>query len=215
MRRRFWNALYRGRPSWELGSADPELVRQVDERGLRGPGRAIDLGCGTGDNAIALARRGYVVTGIDLAERALSRAREKAAAAGAEIDFRLGDVTTLEAEDGAYDLIVDRGLLMSLAGERARRAYGEAVVRLAAVGGHAYQFQWVLPARPPPLSPAWLATRTRSVVLAPDELERRLGRAFAVEVVRRSVERADDPVIRRMGIRRVAKTSYWLTRRVA
>lgn len=208
-----WNRMYRGTPTWELGQPDPELIRALDDRGVRGPGRAVDVGCGTGDNAIALAQRGFEVTALDIAERPLEQARAKAAAAGVSVEFRIADVTRLGGVEEAFDLIVDRGLLMSLFGERARRAYASALVRLAAAGGSAYQYQWVLPEPPRALSAVGLVARTRGVVLVPDELEHRLGHAFSVEVLSRSVEPADDPGIRRMGIRQVAKTSYWLTRR--
>jgi 2-polyprenyl-3-methyl-5-hydroxy-6-metoxy-1,4-benzoquinol methylase len=69
LKARFWDRMYRGTPSWELGRADPVLVRALDDRRVRGPGRALDVGCGTGDNAIELANRGFEVTAIDIAER--------------------------------------------------------------------------------------------------------------------------------------------------
>jgi 2-polyprenyl-3-methyl-5-hydroxy-6-metoxy-1,4-benzoquinol methylase len=55
--------------------------------------RVLDIGCGTGRHAIELARRGYRVTGIDLSEAQLRRAREKAAAAGVAVDFQRRDAT--------------------------------------------------------------------------------------------------------------------------
>ncbi len=210
---RFWNRMYRGVPSWELGQADPVLVSALDERNIRGPGRALDVGCGTGDNAIALAGRGFEVTAIDVAERALALAREKAAAAGVAVAFRRADVTGLEETDGTFDLIVDRGLLMSLFGERARRAYASSLIHLTADGGCHYQSQWELPQDPRVLSPGWVATTVKGFVIAPNEIERRFGQMFLIEPLHRSVEPTTDPGMRRMGIRHVAKTSYWLQRR--
>lgn len=207
--------MYRGTPTWELGQADPTLLRALDDRGIAGPGRALDVGCGTGDNAIELARRGFEVSAIDVAERALARAREKADRAGLRVEFRLADVTRLDDDEGPFDLIVDRGLLMSLFGEAARRSYASALIRLAAEGGSVYQFQWELPQEPRGLSPGWFAMKLRGFVVAPGELERRLGGEFLVETLSRSIEPTDDPGMRRMGIRRVAKTSYWLQRRSA
>jgi SAM-dependent methyltransferase len=210
-----WNRMYRGEPSWELGRADPDLLAALDTRAVPAPHRALDVGCGTGDNAIELARRGFEVTAIDIAERPLERARAKAAAAGVAVDFRLADVTSLDGSDASFGLIVDRGLLMSLFGERARRSYSAAVTRLASPDARAFEFQWVLPGPPPIPSRAWLATKAKGLVLAPDELAARLGSAFAIEVLRRSVEPADDPGMKRLGITRVAKTWYWLTRKPA
>ena len=210
---RMWNRMYRGTPTWELGHADPTLLRVLDDRGIAGPGRALDVGCGTGDNAIALARRGFEVSAIDVAERALARAREKADRAGLAVEFRLADVTRLDDGEGSFDLIMDRGLLMSLFGEAARRSYASALIRLTADGGSVYEYQWELPQDPRGLSPGWLATKLRGFVVAPGEIQRRFGGRFLVETLHRSIEPTDDPGIRRMGIRRVAKTSYWLQRR--
>jgi 2-polyprenyl-3-methyl-5-hydroxy-6-metoxy-1,4-benzoquinol methylase len=55
--------------------------------------RILDIGCGTGRHAIELAKRGYQVTGIDLSEAQLCRARDKAAAAGVAVDFQRRDAT--------------------------------------------------------------------------------------------------------------------------
>jgi len=211
-RDRFWNRRYETTPSWELGTADPVLVRTLDHRGVAGPGRALDVGCGTGDNAIELARRGFEVTAIDLAERPLVQAREKAHAAGLPVGLRRADITRFD-DQAPFDLIVDRGLLMSLFGERTRRSYASALTRLTADGSCIYQDQWELPEVPRALSPGWVATAVMGVVVTPGEVDRRLGDAFLVETLRRSVEPSDDPGMRRMGIRYVAKTSYWLQRR--
>ena len=53
--------------------------------------RILDVGCGTGRHAIELARRGYQVTGIDLSANQLAHAREKALAAGVQVDFEQRD----------------------------------------------------------------------------------------------------------------------------
>ncbi len=55
----------------------------------------LDIGCGTGRHAIELARRGFKVTGIDLSLSQIERARQKAAAAGMVVDFRVGDARAL------------------------------------------------------------------------------------------------------------------------
>jgi len=62
-----------------------------------------------GTNAIALARRGYRVTAVDLVDLAVRRAREKARNAGVDIDFRVGDATRMDL-GGPYDVVFDRGV---------------------------------------------------------------------------------------------------------
>lgn len=72
-------------------------------------GRVLDLGCGTGRHAIALARRGFQVTGADVGEWALERAASRAAAAGAEVRWRRLDLLRdlpWPWEDGAFDAVV-------------------------------------------------------------------------------------------------------------
>jgi SAM-dependent methyltransferase len=74
------------------------------------PGRtALEFGCGTGTNAIELARRGYKVTAIDLVEEPVAKAREKSRRAGVDVDFRVGDLTRA-ALGGPYDVLFDSGV---------------------------------------------------------------------------------------------------------
>jgi 2-polyprenyl-3-methyl-5-hydroxy-6-metoxy-1,4-benzoquinol methylase len=67
--------------------------------------RILDIGCGTGRHAIELARRGYRVTGFDLSEGQLRRARQKAAAAGVEVEFHCRDATQPHFAD-AFDAAI-------------------------------------------------------------------------------------------------------------
>jgi 2-polyprenyl-3-methyl-5-hydroxy-6-metoxy-1,4-benzoquinol methylase len=104
---RYW----RGRTPWDTRITPPEVEAFLVNAT---PGRALDLGCGTGTNAITLARHGWEVTGIDFAARAIRSARRKAAQAGLRIDFRAGDVTDLSGLTGLYDYVLDIGCLHSL-----------------------------------------------------------------------------------------------------
>jgi 2-polyprenyl-3-methyl-5-hydroxy-6-metoxy-1,4-benzoquinol methylase len=81
---------------------DKAMVQLAEERP---PGRALDLGCGTGQNSIWLATRGWTVTGIDIVPKAIAVAQARAAEAGVDVDFRVADVTVFEPEH-AYDLVL-------------------------------------------------------------------------------------------------------------
>ncbi len=67
--------------------------------------RILDVGCGTGRHSIELTKRGYNVTGVDLSENQIKRAREKAQEAGVTIDFQIQDARNLSF-DGEFDLAI-------------------------------------------------------------------------------------------------------------
>lgn len=67
--------------------------------------KILDIGCGTGRHAIELAKRGYTVTGVDLSEAQITRAREKAARENVQVDFQQADARKLACED-EFDLVI-------------------------------------------------------------------------------------------------------------
>ena len=88
-----------------------ELMRFLD---THPPGRALDIGCGTGTNAITLAEHGWQVTGIDFSFQAIAKARRKARRRSLSIDFIQGQVTVLDDLTGPFDLCLDIGCYHSL-----------------------------------------------------------------------------------------------------
>jgi 2-polyprenyl-3-methyl-5-hydroxy-6-metoxy-1,4-benzoquinol methylase len=94
-----WNARYLESDQIWSGNPNVALVREVT--GLT-PGSALDLGCGEGADAIWLAKHGWAVTGVDISDVALERARKHAASAGVAVDFVLDD---LAASPGRFDLV--------------------------------------------------------------------------------------------------------------
>lgn len=94
-----WNARYLESEQIWSGNPNVALVREIT--GLT-PGSALDLGCGEGADAIWLAGQGWSVTGVDVSDVALARARQHAAAAGVAIEFVLDD---LAASPGEFDLV--------------------------------------------------------------------------------------------------------------
>jgi SAM-dependent methyltransferase len=101
MKRDFWNDRY---SSTDLvWSAEPNrfLVEQLE--GLA-PGRALELACGEGRNALWLAKQGWTVTASDFASVAIDKAKARAQQLGLEVDFQVADATN--AVDGAFDLVI-------------------------------------------------------------------------------------------------------------
>lgn len=94
---------------WDSSVVSPELMRVLNEDHIE-PCRALELGCGTGINAAYLAQRLFMVSAIDASATALAAARQRAQAAGNEIDFIEGDVTQPPSDlSGPFDFIFDRG----------------------------------------------------------------------------------------------------------
>ena len=121
----FFRAAYLlGFKPWDSGVSPPELVAVVEGPGSLAPGKALDLGCGTGTNCIYLAQHGWDATGVDFVPRAIAQARRKAAAVSASARFVVGDVTRLtEVGVGtAYRLLLDLGCFHSIPDAR-RDAY--------------------------------------------------------------------------------------------
>ncbi|MEU6819441.1 class I SAM-dependent methyltransferase [Streptomyces atriruber] len=99
-----WDDMYRS--SDQLFSGNPNGVL-VTEIGDLPPGRALDVGCGEGADALWLARRGWQVTGVDVSEVALQRAATSAAAVGIgdRVAWTRADLTTTPPPAGAFDLV--------------------------------------------------------------------------------------------------------------
>ena len=132
IRRLFFQIYYYfRRPPWDTGITPPELMDFI-EANL--PGRALDLGCGTGTNAITLAQNGWQVTGIDFVNRAIQVAQAKAHQGNLDIDFQTRDVTRLDDLTAPFDLVLDIGCFHSLS-DADKKAYVHNLRRLLAENG--------------------------------------------------------------------------------
>jgi cyclopropane fatty-acyl-phospholipid synthase-like methyltransferase len=119
--------------NWVFGTH--RELDQLVESGRVSPGRALDVGCGAGREAIYLAENGFDVIGVDISPTAIGMAQKAALAAGVEADFRVDDVTEMTSVSGKFDLIVDYGTLNDL-NEAQRDAYMTHVFPLAAENSH-------------------------------------------------------------------------------
>ena len=131
MRKFFFNIAYLQKPVWDTGISPPELLEFIH---THDPGRALDLGCGTGTNAITLAKSGWEVVGIDFVRRAINLAKKNAEQFEVEVDFRVENVTHLESVTGKFDLVLDMGCFHSLP-PSTRQAYILKIDQLLADSG--------------------------------------------------------------------------------
>ena len=97
---------YFRQPPWDTGISPPELLEFIQNHPH---GRAIDIGCGTGTNVVALASAGWSVTGVDFAPRAIQLARQKVSQAGLRAELLVRDAATLQGIDGPFDFALDLG----------------------------------------------------------------------------------------------------------
>ncbi|CAM5557471.1 tRNA 5-carboxymethoxyuridine methyltransferase [Streptomyces abikoensis] len=135
----FWDRFYADRSRsvpFFVAKPDENLAAYLDQ-GLIAPGRALDLGCGPGRNALYLASLGFEVDAVDLSPVAVAWAQERADEAGIDVRFLHGDAFALPGSElsGPYDLVVDSGCFHHLPPHR-RVSYLSLLDRVLAPGGH-------------------------------------------------------------------------------
>jgi SAM-dependent methyltransferase len=156
---------------WDSGVPPPELVELVEGPKALRPGRALDIGCGTGTNCKYLLDHKWEVTGVDFVPRAVDVAKRKAPGAR----LLVGDVTKLRelGVSGPFDLMLDLGCFHAIPDAR-RDAYVHEVSRVAAPGATLLMFAF--------------GEKGRSTPVAPEpEIRRRFSAAFDVAEVRPGV----------------------------
>jgi cyclopropane fatty-acyl-phospholipid synthase-like methyltransferase len=129
---RFFNEAYRGTPPWDIGKPQREFV-ELEESG-RILGDVLDVGCGTGENALFLATRGHRVLGIDSAELAIRKARQKASERGIRADFKVWDALQLSELGRRFDTAIDCGFFHTLSDED-RVIFGRSLGSVLKEGG--------------------------------------------------------------------------------
>ncbi|HTB96806.1 MAG TPA: class I SAM-dependent methyltransferase [Terracidiphilus sp.] len=104
-----WNDSYAsGQLPWDTGVPDPLLVDFVTSGAVR-PGRALEIGAGTGSNAIWLAERGFDVLGVDISPLAVEQAQAKLARRTLQCRFAASDFLADPTTDGSFHFVFDRG----------------------------------------------------------------------------------------------------------
>lgn len=163
----FYRLAYRsGRPRWDTGEPQPELRELVDT-----DGRALDLGCGTGADALYLAQHGWQVVGVDFVPEAIATANARARDAGAQVTFVVGDVTHLReiGVRGPFDLVIDIGCYHGIPAGL-RDAYAAEVAAVTRPGADFY----LAGVSQPPV--AWRLLGAAGV--SADDIRRRFGASF-------------------------------------
>jgi len=126
---------YRGTPPWDIGRHQPVFEELADAGEITGP--VLDVGCGTGENALFLAARGYEVIGVDAVEQAVRAARMKAAERGATVEFEVHDALALDGLGRRFATVVDSGLF-HVFGDGERPRFVRSLASVLKLGGRYY-----------------------------------------------------------------------------
>lgn len=140
-RRLLFHYWYFGQPPWDTGVSPPELLEFIQNHK---PGRAIDIGCGTGTNVITLAQAGWQVTGVDFAPRAIKLARQKVKNAGVQAELSVRDATRLEGISGPFNLAFDLGCFHTIQQDN-RTEYLKQLDRILAADGFWLMYGFLKP----------------------------------------------------------------------
>jgi SAM-dependent methyltransferase len=131
-----WDASYVDGPApWDTGRPQTAIARLAGEGAF--VGAVLDAGCGTGENALYLASLGLDVLGVDVAETALSIAREKAADRGVAADFVVADALRLDRLGRVFETVLDSGLFHAFDSDE-RRDYVASLAAVTRRGGKLY-----------------------------------------------------------------------------
>ena len=123
---RFKERYKTGDTPWDIGKPDFNLIQTVTTTPIK-PCKALEIGCGTGDNSIWLSQQNFHVVGIDASEIAIEKAKEKALKANAKCTFLVSDVLTSRIEGAPFGFAFDRGCFHTLGSDKERRRFAENV----------------------------------------------------------------------------------------
>jgi SAM-dependent methyltransferase len=153
IRRLSFGLWYLRRPPWDSGIVAPEVVAYIR---THQPGRALDLGCGSGTSSLALGKAGWRVTGVDFVPRAIQIAKRKTKKVNASVDFIVTDVIRLPHSLFAnlYDLVLDIGCFHGLSAEQ-KQKYLDNLEILLIPGGNWLMYGFFKGTRLPGFSKLW------------------------------------------------------------
>lgn len=98
-------------PKWSGRGVSPEIIEAVERRWLPSEGKVLDIGCGLGEVTAWFAEQGYDALGVDIADAAIRKARDKYASTSLPLRFETVDICAGAPGGGPFDILIDRGCL--------------------------------------------------------------------------------------------------------
>jgi ubiquinone/menaquinone biosynthesis C-methylase UbiE len=131
----WWESAYEGSPPWDIGTPQPEIIKLVENDEIP-KGRVLDIGCGTGDNSIFLAKNGFSATCMDIAHLAINKGKTKATEQKTKVDFRVGDALKLDKyfNPEYFNAVIDSGLFHTISDDE-RPVFAEQIRRVLVNSG--------------------------------------------------------------------------------
>jgi len=118
---------------WDTTESPEELVQLINTEAVK-PCKTLDIGCGAGHQSVYLARQGFDVTGIDIAEKAIAAAKENAERTGVNVNFQVMDALNVSQLNNVFDFVLEWGLLHFIMPEF-RERYVKEIARKINFGG--------------------------------------------------------------------------------
>ena len=113
-----------GDTPWDTGRPDANLIKMIETRPIE-TGKALEVGCGYGHNALWLAKRGFIVTGLDISPVAIAKAKQNASDAHLRCTFLAGDFLTANIPGGPFHFAFDRGCFHTVDSLDKRRSFAQ------------------------------------------------------------------------------------------
>jgi len=117
-----------GSAPWDIGKPDFNLIQTVTTTPIA-PCKALEVGCGTGDNAIWLSQQHFTVVGVDASEIAIEKARDKAAKTNASCTFAVLNIFKSHADGAPFGFAFDRGCFHTVDSPQERQSFAEQINR--------------------------------------------------------------------------------------
>lgn len=134
VKERYKDRYKNGDAPWDVGRPDSNLISTIRTFGIK-PCKALDIGCGTGDNSIWLSQEGFEVVGVDSSSLAIDKAKEKALKVGARCKFIVADFLEGQVEEAPFGFAFDRGCFHSFNRAEDREAFASKVAQCLEKGG--------------------------------------------------------------------------------